>query len=96
MSATINATRDEHGVVRIPELRPGHWLVLLDGEPLAFVTVPEPPADDFPCCSPGSTAHAPREITHAVMCGVGSSGSCFVPWCTCECHLRSSDVALVR
>lgn len=23
---------------------------------------------------------------HANMCGVGSSGSCSVPWCTCECH----------
>ena len=23
---------------------------------------------------------------HATMCGVGSSGSCSVPWCTCECH----------
>lgn len=65
-------------------------------EQAARNAVLEKPADDFPCCSPGSTAHAPREITHAVMCGVGSSGSCFVPWCTCECHLRSSDVALAR
>lgn len=65
-------------------------------EQAARDAVLEKPADDFPCCSPGSTAHEPREITHATMCGVGSSGACFVPWCTCDCHLRSHDVALIR
>lgn len=42
------------------------------------------------------TPPEPREITHAVMCGVGSSGSCFVPWCSCDCHTRRSDVAPAR
>jgi phosphoribosyl 1,2-cyclic phosphodiesterase len=27
-----------------------------------------------------------RAASHDTTCGVGSSGSCFVPWCTCHCH----------
>lgn len=31
--------------------------------------------------------------SHAVMCGIGSAGSCFVPWCSCGCHAwaRAND-----
>lgn len=37
------------------ELKPGHAIIA--GRVVALP--PLPPADDFPCCAPGSTAHAP-------------------------------------
>jgi hypothetical protein len=33
--------------------------------------------------------------SHAIMCAVGSSGACFVPWCTCECHTPLARVPVV-
>lgn len=35
--------------------------------------------------------------SHATMCsGRDDGGGCFVPWCSCECHTRRSDVAPAR
>lgn len=38
-------------------------------------------------------SNLPPEITHRTMCG---GDSCFVPWCSCDCHTKRDDVALVR
>lgn len=58
--------------------------------------IPDLPTDERDDIGREERETPPREVTHATMCGVGSSGSCFVPWCSCECHVRRSDVALTR